>query len=99
MELTSAVLTSSHKTLTSFSAMSPRIVIIGGVAGGASAAARVRRLIGKGMVTLIEKGPHVSFASCGLPYRVGNVIDNDELVFFFFFFFFKFFFFFLKWHF
>jgi NADPH-dependent 2,4-dienoyl-CoA reductase/sulfur reductase-like enzyme/rhodanese-related sulfurtransferase len=53
-----------------------RIVIIGGVAGGASAAARARRLSEDATITLIEKGPFVSFANCGLPYHVGGVIED-----------------------
>jgi NADPH-dependent 2,4-dienoyl-CoA reductase/sulfur reductase-like enzyme/peroxiredoxin family protein/TusA-related sulfurtransferase/rhodanese-related sulfurtransferase len=57
-----------------------RIVIIGGVAGGASAAARARRLSEQAEVILIERGPHVSFANCGLPYYVGGEIaERDSL--------------------
>ncbi len=55
-----------------------RIVIIGGVAGGASCAARARRLSEDARIILIEKGPYVSFANCGLPYHVGNVIRREE---------------------
>jgi NADPH-dependent 2,4-dienoyl-CoA reductase/sulfur reductase-like enzyme/rhodanese-related sulfurtransferase len=55
-----------------------RIVIIGGVAGGASAAARARRLSEDARITIIEKGPYVSFANCGLPYHIGGVIPERE---------------------
>ena len=53
---------------------SPRILIIGGVAGGASAAARARRLSEDAEIILFERGPDVSFANCGLPYHLGGVI-------------------------
>ncbi|WP_269524354.1 FAD-dependent oxidoreductase [Coraliomargarita parva] len=53
-----------------------RIVIIGGVAGGASAAARARRLDEEAQITLIERGPDVSFANCGLPYHIGGEIED-----------------------
>jgi NADPH-dependent 2,4-dienoyl-CoA reductase/sulfur reductase-like enzyme/rhodanese-related sulfurtransferase len=55
-----------------------RLVIIGGVAGGASAAARARRLSEECEIILLERGPHVSFANCGLPYFVGGEIVNEE---------------------
>jgi len=48
--------------------MSKRIVIVGGVAAGASAAAKARRVDESAQITVIEKGPFVSFANCGLPY-------------------------------
>jgi NADPH-dependent 2,4-dienoyl-CoA reductase/sulfur reductase-like enzyme/rhodanese-related sulfurtransferase len=51
-----------------------RLVIIGGVAGGASAAARARRLSEDAEIVLIERGPDISFANCGLPYYLGGVI-------------------------
>ncbi len=51
-----------------------RLVIIGGVAGGASAAARARRLSEDAEIVLVERGPDVSFANCGLPYYLGGVI-------------------------
>lgn len=58
-----------------------RIVIVGGVAGGASAAARVRRLYEQCEIIMFERGPHVSFANCGLPYFVGGEIaEQDELL-------------------
>ena len=53
-----------------------QIVIVGGVAGGASAAARLRRLDEFAKITLIERGPDVSFANCGLPYFVGGEIKD-----------------------
>lgn len=55
-----------------------RIVIIGGVAGGASCAARARRLNEQAEILLIERGPFVSFANCGLPYYVGDVIREES---------------------
>ena len=53
-----------------------RIVIVGGVAGGASAAARARRLSEDAEIILIERGEHVSFANCGLPYHIGGTIED-----------------------
>lgn len=53
-----------------------RFVIIGGVAAGASAAARARRLDENARITLIERGPDVSFANCGLPYHIGGEIPD-----------------------
>lgn len=55
---------------------SKRIVIVGGVAGGASAAARARRLSETAKIVLFERGPHVSFANCGLPYHIGGDIPD-----------------------
>jgi NADPH-dependent 2,4-dienoyl-CoA reductase/sulfur reductase-like enzyme/rhodanese-related sulfurtransferase len=55
-----------------------RVVIIGGVAGGATAAARARRLSEDAEIVLIERGPHVSFANCGLPYFLGGEIPREE---------------------
>ena len=58
-----------------------RIVIVGGVAGGASAAARARRLCELCEIIVFERGPHVSFANCGLPYFVGGeIIEQDSLL-------------------
>jgi len=51
------------------------IVIVGGVAGGASAAARARRCNATARITLLEKGPNISFANCGLPYHLGGEIQ------------------------
>ncbi|MFA6174619.1 MAG: FAD-dependent oxidoreductase [Kiritimatiellales bacterium] len=60
---------------------SKKIIIIGGVAGGASAAARARRLSEEAEIILIERGPYVSFANCGLPYHIGGEIaDRDRLL-------------------
>lgn len=53
-----------------------KIVVIGGVAGGASAAARARRLSEESEIVVVERGPHVSFANCGLPYYVGGEIAD-----------------------
>ncbi len=52
--------------------MSKIILIIGGVAGGASAAARLRRLDEDAEIILFEKGEHISFTNCGLPYYIGG---------------------------
>jgi NADPH-dependent 2,4-dienoyl-CoA reductase/sulfur reductase-like enzyme/peroxiredoxin family protein/rhodanese-related sulfurtransferase/TusA-related sulfurtransferase len=58
--------------------MSKKIVIVGGVAGGASAAARIRRLDEKAEIIMFEKGEHISFANCGLPYYIGETIKERE---------------------
>ena len=55
-----------------------KVVIIGGVAGGMSAATRLRRLDENAEIIVYEKGPYVSFANCGLPYFVGGIIDKKE---------------------
>jgi NADPH-dependent 2,4-dienoyl-CoA reductase/sulfur reductase-like enzyme/rhodanese-related sulfurtransferase len=55
-----------------------RILIVGGVAGGASCAARARRLSETAEIIMFDRGPYVSFANCGLPYYVGDVIKNEE---------------------
>lgn len=58
-----------------------KLVIVGGVAGGASAAARARRLSEQAEIVVLERGPDVSFANCGLPYYVGGVIaERDKLL-------------------
>ncbi len=58
-----------------------RIIVVGGVAGGASAAARARRLSEEAEIIIFERGPHVSFANCGLPYFVGGEIaEQDSLL-------------------
>ncbi|UBH09054.1 CoA-disulfide reductase [Macrococcus armenti] len=58
-----------------------KIMIIGGVAGGASVAARLRRLNEQDEITIIERGPQVSFANCGLPYYIGDEItDRNKLL-------------------
>ncbi|WP_238649352.1 CoA-disulfide reductase [Paenibacillus piscarius] len=61
--------------------MGRTIVIIGGVAGGASAAARLRRLNEEDRIIIVERGGHVSFANCGLPYYIGETIDSREKLF------------------
>lgn len=58
--------------------MAKKIVIVGGVAGGATAAARLRRLDEKAEIILVERGEHISFANCGLPYYIGEVIEERE---------------------
>lgn len=55
-----------------------RLVIIGGVAGGMSAATRARRLDEKAQITVIEKGGYISFANCGLPYHLGGKIEQEK---------------------
>lgn len=55
-----------------------RILIVGGVAGGASCAARLRRLDESAEIVLFDRGPYVSFANCGLPYYVGGVIEKES---------------------
>ena len=55
-----------------------RILIVGGVAGGASCAARSRRLSESAEIIMFDRGPYVSFANCGLPYFVGDVIKKEE---------------------
>lgn len=58
-----------------------KVVIVGGVAGGMSTAARLRRLDERAEIVVLEKGPHVSYANCGLPYHLGGVIeDRDALL-------------------
>ena len=58
--------------------MTKRILIVGGVAGGASAAARLRRLDETAEIVVFDRGPYVSFANCGLPYYVGDVIRDEK---------------------
>jgi len=55
-----------------------KVIIIGGVAGGASCAARLRRLDEKAEILMVEKGPYVSYANCGLPYHIGGVIEKES---------------------
>ena len=55
-----------------------KVVIIGGVAGGASCAARLRRLDETAEIVMVERGPYVSYANCGLPYHVGGVIPEES---------------------
>ena len=58
--------------------MSKRILIVGGVAGGASVAARVRRLDESADITVFERGPHVSFSNCALPYFLSRKIEKSD---------------------
>lgn len=55
-----------------------KVVIVGGVAGGASAAARIRRLNEQADILVFEKSGHVSYANCGLPYYIGDVITDEK---------------------
>ncbi len=55
-----------------------KIIIVGGVAGGASTAARLRRLDENSEIIILEKGPYISFANCGLPYHVGGSIKSRD---------------------
>ena len=54
-----------------------KVIIVGGVAGGASCAARLRRLDEKAEILMVERGPYVSYANCGLPYHIGGSIENE----------------------
>lgn len=58
--------------------MSKKVIIVGGVAGGASTAARLRRLDEQVEIIMFEKGEYISFANCGLPYYIGEVITERE---------------------
>lgn len=61
--------------------MTQKVIIVGGVAGGASAAARLRRLSEEVEIILVERGEHISFANCGLPYYIGEIIkDRSKLL-------------------
>lgn len=61
--------------------MTDKLVVIGGVAGGATAAARARRLNENAEIVVFERGPYISFANCGLPYYIGEVIKKrDDLL-------------------
>ncbi|MCL2876395.1 MAG: FAD-dependent oxidoreductase, partial [Betaproteobacteria bacterium] len=61
--------------------MTKKLVIVGGVAGGASAAARARRLSEAAEIVVLERGPYVSFANCGLPYHIGgDIADRNALL-------------------
>ena len=55
-----------------------KVIIVGGVAGGASCAARLRRLDEKAEILMVERGPFVSYANCGLPYYVGGSIEEES---------------------
>lgn len=58
--------------------MRNKFVIVGGVAGGATTAARLRRIDEEAEIIMLEKGPHISYANCGLPYYIGGVITDRE---------------------
>jgi len=58
--------------------MSKKILVVGGVAGGASVAARLRRHSEEDEIIMFEKGPHVSFSNCSLPYFLSGVVDKSE---------------------
>jgi NADPH-dependent 2,4-dienoyl-CoA reductase/sulfur reductase-like enzyme/rhodanese-related sulfurtransferase len=55
-----------------------KVIIVGGVAGGASCAARLRRLDEKAEILMVERGPYISYANCGLPYHVSGVIPKES---------------------
>ena len=55
-----------------------KVIIVGGVAGGASCAARLRRLDEKAEILMVERGPYVSYANCGLPYHIGGTIEKES---------------------
>ncbi len=55
-----------------------KVLVVGGVAGGASAAARLRRLDENAEIIILERGEHISFANCGLPYYIGEVIKKQD---------------------
>ena len=55
-----------------------RVLVVGGVAGGASAAARIRRLDEQADITIFERGPHVSLSNCALPYYLSGTIARSE---------------------
>jgi NADPH-dependent 2,4-dienoyl-CoA reductase/sulfur reductase-like enzyme/rhodanese-related sulfurtransferase len=54
-----------------------KVIIVGGVAGGASCAARLRRLDETAEIMMVERGPYVSYANCGLPYHISGVIERE----------------------
>ena len=58
-----------------------KYLIIGGVAGGASAAARLRRLNEDAEIIVFEKGEYISYANCGMPYYIGNTIEDRKRLF------------------
>jgi len=55
-----------------------KVIIVGGVAGGGSCAARLRRLDEKAEILMVERGPFVSYANCGIPYHIGGVIEKES---------------------
>lgn len=61
--------------------MSKKFLVVGGVAGGASTAARLRRLDEKAEIIMFEKGPNVSFSNCSLPFHLSGIVeDSDKLI-------------------
>ncbi len=58
--------------------MSKKFLIVGGVAGGASTAARIRRLDEQAEVIMFEKGPNVSFSNCSLPFHLSGIVENSS---------------------
>ena len=58
--------------------MKKRVLIVGGVAGGASAAARIRRLDETAEIIMFERGEHVSFSNCCLPYHLSKTVENSN---------------------
>src|SRR5574344_652967 len=58
--------------------MGKKVLIVGGVAGGATAAARLRRLDEDAEIIVFERGEYISFANCGLPYHIGDVIKSRD---------------------
>lgn len=55
-----------------------KVLVVGGVAGGASTAARIRRLDEQAEVIMFEKGPHVSFSNCSLPFYLSGIVPTSE---------------------
>ena len=55
-----------------------KVVVVGGVAGGASAAARIRRLDASAQIVMLEKGEHVSFSNCCLPYHLSGTVEKSS---------------------
>lgn len=55
-----------------------KIIIVGGVAGGASTSTRLRRMNEKAEIVILERGEYISFANCGLPYHIGEIISERE---------------------
>ena len=58
--------------------MGKRVLVVGGVAGGASAAARIRRLDAEASITIFERGEHVSFSNCALPYFLSRTVEESD---------------------